>query len=91
MKIQTPAKINPLLYILGKREDGFHELYMHSIGQLPSGERLLTREVWSYLRLEQAEKLRQQNEDNAKEAEENAPVTMINNPQVSFQKFKKKI
>ena len=35
-------------------------------------------------KLEQAEKLRQQNEDNAKEAEENAPVTMINNPQVSF-------
>ena len=31
MKIQTPAKINPLLYILGKREDGFHELYMHMI------------------------------------------------------------
>ena len=31
MKIQTPAKINPLLYILGKREDGFHELYMHMV------------------------------------------------------------
>ena len=31
MKIQTPAKINPLLYILGKREDGFHELYMQMV------------------------------------------------------------
>jgi len=31
MKIQTPAKINPLLYILGKRKDGFHELYMHMV------------------------------------------------------------
>jgi len=31
MKILTPAKINPLLYILGKREDGFHELYMHMV------------------------------------------------------------
>ena len=31
MKIQTPAKINPLLYILGKREDGFHDLYMHMV------------------------------------------------------------
>ena len=31
MKIQTPAKINPLLYILRKREDGFHELYMHMV------------------------------------------------------------
>ena len=31
MKIHTPAKINPLLYILGKREDGFHELYMHMV------------------------------------------------------------
>jgi len=31
MKIQTPAKINPLLYILGKREDAFHELYMHMV------------------------------------------------------------
>ena len=31
MKIQTPAKINPLLYILGKREDGYHELYMHMV------------------------------------------------------------
>ena len=31
MKIQTPAKINPLLYVLGKREDGFHELYMHMV------------------------------------------------------------
>ena len=31
MKIKTPAKINPLLYILSKREDGFHELYMHMV------------------------------------------------------------
>jgi len=31
MKIQTPAKINTLLYILGKRKDGFHELYMHMV------------------------------------------------------------
>ena len=31
MKIQTPAKISPLLYILGKREDGFHELYMQMV------------------------------------------------------------
>ena len=31
MKIQTPAKINPLLNILGKREDGFHELYMQMV------------------------------------------------------------
>jgi len=31
MKIFTPAKINPLLYILGKRKDGFHELYMHMV------------------------------------------------------------
>ena len=31
MKILTPAKINPLLYILGKRKDGFHELYMHMV------------------------------------------------------------
>ena len=31
MKIHTPAKINPLLYILGKREDGFHELFMHMV------------------------------------------------------------
>ncbi len=31
MKILTPAKINPLLYILSKREDGFHELYMHML------------------------------------------------------------
>ena len=31
MKILTPAKINPLLYILNKREDGFHELYMHML------------------------------------------------------------
>lgn len=31
MKVQTPAKINPVLYILGKREDGFHELYMHML------------------------------------------------------------
>ena len=31
MKILTPAKINTVLYILGKREDGFHELYMHMV------------------------------------------------------------
>ena len=31
MKILTPAKINPLLYILSKRKDGFHELYMHML------------------------------------------------------------
>ena len=31
MRIRTPAKINPLLYILAKREDGFHELYMHMV------------------------------------------------------------
>ena len=31
MKILTPAKINPLLYILSKRKDGFHELYMHMV------------------------------------------------------------
>ena len=31
MRILTPAKINPLLYILSKREDGFHELYMHMV------------------------------------------------------------
>ena len=31
MKILTPAKINPLLYILGKRKDGLHELYMHMV------------------------------------------------------------
>jgi len=31
MKIKTPAKINTLLYILGKREDRFHELYMHMV------------------------------------------------------------
>ena len=31
MKLKTPAKINPLLYILSKREDGFHELYMHMV------------------------------------------------------------
>jgi len=31
MEILTPAKINPLLYILSKREDGFHELYMHMV------------------------------------------------------------
>ena len=31
MKIFTPAKINPLLYILGKREDGFHDTYMHMV------------------------------------------------------------
>ncbi len=31
MKIITPAKINPILYILGKRKDGLHELYMHMV------------------------------------------------------------
>jgi 4-diphosphocytidyl-2-C-methyl-D-erythritol kinase len=31
MNILTPAKTNPLLYILGKRKDGFHELYMHMV------------------------------------------------------------
>tara|TARA_B100000945_G_scaffold308667_1_gene298630 strand:- start:278 stop:1138 length:861 start_codon:yes stop_codon:yes gene_type:complete len=31
MRIQTPAKINTLLYILGRRKDGFHELYMHMV------------------------------------------------------------
>ena len=31
MKIRTPAKINTLLYILGRRKDGFHELYMHMV------------------------------------------------------------
>ena len=31
MKIRTPAKINPLLYILGKRDDGFHDLFMHMV------------------------------------------------------------
>ena len=30
-QIQTPAKINPLLYILKKRPDGYHELYMHMV------------------------------------------------------------
>ncbi len=29
MQIKTPAKINPVLHILGKRDDGFHDLYMH--------------------------------------------------------------
>merc|ERR1712127_952351 len=33
-------------------------------------------------KLEQNDKLRQQNKDSAKEAEESAPVTMINNPQL---------
>ncbi len=31
MKIQTPAKINTQLHILRKREDGYHELYMHMV------------------------------------------------------------
>ena len=31
MKIFTPAKINPLLHILRKRTDGFHDLYMHMV------------------------------------------------------------
>ncbi|MBF0288999.1 MAG: 4-(cytidine 5'-diphospho)-2-C-methyl-D-erythritol kinase [SAR324 cluster bacterium] len=31
MKIQTPAKINTQLYILKKRKDGYHELYMHMV------------------------------------------------------------
>ena len=31
MKIFTPAKINPLLYILGKRNDGYHDIYMHMV------------------------------------------------------------
>ncbi|MBC8257828.1 MAG: 4-(cytidine 5'-diphospho)-2-C-methyl-D-erythritol kinase [SAR324 cluster bacterium] len=31
MIIQTPAKINPLLYILNKRKDAFHEVYMHML------------------------------------------------------------
>jgi len=31
MKIFTPAKINPLLHILRKRKDGFHDLYMHMV------------------------------------------------------------
>ncbi len=31
MKIKTPAKINTQLYILKKREDGYHELYTHLV------------------------------------------------------------
>ncbi|MGK5091480.1 4-(cytidine 5'-diphospho)-2-C-methyl-D-erythritol kinase [Deltaproteobacteria bacterium TL4] len=31
MQIKTPAKINTQLYILNKREDGFHELYLHMV------------------------------------------------------------
>ena len=31
MKIRTPAKINPQLYILSQCDDGFHELYMHMV------------------------------------------------------------
>jgi len=31
MKILTPAKITPLLYILRKRNDGFHELFMNMV------------------------------------------------------------
>ena len=31
LQIKTPAKINPQLFILKKREDGFHELYMHMV------------------------------------------------------------
>ena len=31
MEVKTPAKINPLLYILNKREDGYHEMYMHMV------------------------------------------------------------
>lgn len=31
MKIKTPAKINTQLYILRKRSDGYHELYMHMV------------------------------------------------------------
>ena len=30
-QIQTPAKINTLLYILAKRPDGFHNIYSHCI------------------------------------------------------------
>ena len=31
MEIQTPAKINTQLYILRKREDGYHELLSHLV------------------------------------------------------------
>lgn len=31
MQIQTPAKINTQLHILKKREDGYHELFMHMV------------------------------------------------------------
>jgi len=31
MKILTPAKITPILYILKKREDGFHELFLNMV------------------------------------------------------------
>ena len=31
MKVLVPAKINILLYLLHKREDGYHELYSHFV------------------------------------------------------------
>lgn len=31
LRVQTPAKINPVLDILEKRPDGFHELFMHMV------------------------------------------------------------
>ncbi len=31
VRLQTPAKINPVLDILEKRPDGFHELFMHLV------------------------------------------------------------
>ena len=31
MKVLVPAKINTLLYLLHKREDGYHELYSHFV------------------------------------------------------------